>query len=313
MKRCKKCGEAAAIHLASHGVSFCAEHLLEFVRKKVKKIIGKYKLLNPHERVAVALSGGKDSAVLLHVLDFLYAETLELIGIHIDLGIETAEYSKKSRQLAEELCHSLGREFYCVEMKNEYQVSMDMVKARERRVARPLCAVCGTFKRYVLNRKSIELGCEKLATGHVLDDEVSVLLMNLFSGNVEQLIRMGPKLSGRGKTMIARVKPLFEIYELETTLYAQFMELGFLDVECPYSQGASTSKYKRILQTFEEQFSGIEISVLQNFLKRIFPPLKEYYAKAEDDVVNTCIKCNGPTISEVCAFCNLRNLTLKEK
>lgn len=267
-------------------------------------------MINPHERVAVALSGGKDSTVLLYVLDFLYAETLDLIGLHINLGIEPLDYSKKSLRLAEELCQKLDRELYCVDFKKEYQISMDMVKKKEKQLMRPLCAICGTFKRYLLNRYSLKLDCEKLATGHVLDDEVSVLFLNLFSGNIDQLIRTGPKLIAKEGVMITRVKPLYEVSELETTMYAQLAGLNFQDVDCPYSEGASSLKYKKFLQNFEEQYPGIENSFLQNFNGKILPPLKKYYQKPAERSIKTCIKCKGPTIEEICAFCNLRNLLL---
>ena len=84
MKICKKCDQSAAIYLVRYGVSLCIEHMIEFVRRRVKKIIQKYKLIYPYERIAVALSGGKDSAVLLDILDSIYVDTLDLVGLHID-------------------------------------------------------------------------------------------------------------------------------------------------------------------------------------------------------------------------------------
>jgi len=267
-------------------------------------------MIYPYEKIAVAVSGGKDSATLLHILDGIYGETLELIGLYIDLGIEAQEYSKKSLERARSLCLSLNREFVAINLNKEYQISMAMVKERESHLRRPYCAVCGTFKRYLLNRHSLQLGCEKLATGHLLDDESSVLLMNVLNGNMSQLVRAEPYLPGTNSVLIARIKPLYEISELETTLYAQVMGLGFQEEECPYSFGASTLAYKTLIHDMEGKFPGITMKFLQTFHKRFLPALKAYYQGGEGVTLNRCIKCEGPTTEEVCAFCNIRYLLI---
>ena len=307
MKTCKKCQQAAAITLPRYGLSLCATHFMEFMETRVKKIIQKYKMVNPYEKVAVALSGGKDSAVLFHLMDSIYGETLELLGVHINLGIESANYSKTAQEVSHNLCTQLNREFYCLDLKREYEISMEMVKEREKILKRPLCGVCGTFKRYLLNRYSLNLGCEKLATGHVLDDEVSVLFMNLINGNMDQLVRTGPNLVSQTPTMITRIKPLYEISEFETLNYAQLTYLQLQTDECPYSTGASSLKYKAFLQDLENAIPGIDNVFLQNYNKKMLLPLKQYYQKQED-LIKKCKECKGPSSQEICAFCNIKNL-----
>jgi len=306
------CHDPAAIYLANYGGNLCRDHFLEVIRKKVRKTIQKYKMINPYERVAVALSGGKDSAVLLHILDTIYTETLDLIGIHINLGIAASDYSKTSYDLAKDLCQKLERDFNSVDLNNEYQISMDRVKNRETRLSRPLCAVCGTVKRYLLNRYSLNLNCEKLATGHVLDDEVSVLFMNLINGKTEQLIRTGPHLKSENSSMITRIKPLYEISELETSAYAEFAGLETQTKDCPYSRGATTLKYKNFLQNLETQIPGIKNTFLQNFHKRLLKPLKNYYQEPEG-IIKPCKSCNGPTTGEICSFCTIKKVILQEE
>lgn len=313
MTRCRKCQAPATVLLARHKMRFCAAHFLEYVQKTVRKTIKKYRMINPYEKIAVALSGGKDSAVLLHVLDTIYGETLELVGLHIDLGIDAQDYSKKSLDRARDLCQKLHREFVVVDLKKEYQMSMDLVKEREDRLKRPYCAVCGTFKRYLLNRSSLQLGCEKLATGHLLDDEVSVLLMNIINGNIDQLVRAGPRLEGNNSTMITRIKPLYEVSELETTLYNQIKGFGFQEEECPYSVGASTTTYKNLFHNIEDHYPGTTIKFLQNYHKVLLQPLKTSYQRAQPITLNRCRSCDGPTTEEICAFCNIRYLLTKNE
>ena len=286
---------------------------MDFLKGSVKRTIKKYKMIYPYEKIAVALSGGKDSATLMHLLDAIYGETLELIGLHVDLGIGAQDYSKNSLERAQTLCKKLNREFMVIDLKREYQISMDMVKEKENRVNRPFCAVCGTFKRYLLNRYSLNLGCEKLATGHLLDDEVSVLLMNVINGNINQLVRAGPNLQGNNSTLITRIKPLYEISELETTMYTQIMGLGFQEGECPYSLGASTSAYKTLIYGIEEKFPGATMKFLQRFHKMLLPPLKAYYQGTEGVKLNQCSECGGPTTEETCAFCNIKYLLTRNE
>jgi uncharacterized protein (TIGR00269 family) len=207
----------------------------------------------------------------------------------------------------------LEREFVVVDLKKEYQVSMDIVKEREDRLKRPYCSVCGTFKRYLLNRFSMNLGCEKLATGHLLDDEVSVLLMNVINGNIDQLVRAGPCLEGNQSSMITRIKPLYEISELETTFYTQIKGFGFQEEKCPYSTGASTTAYKTLFHNIEERYPGTALKFIENYRKVLLPPLKASYRVAQPLTLNRCSKCGGPTTEEICAFCNIRYLlTLNE-
>jgi uncharacterized protein (TIGR00269 family) len=277
---------------------------LEFMRSRVKKVIQKYRLITPYERVAVALSGGKDSAVLFHILDAIYSETLDLLGLHINLGIEAQDYSLHSQRRVKDLCDMVGREMVCVDLQKEYQLTMDLIQPRAKLIGRSPCGICGVFKRYLLNRYSMQLDCEKLATGHVLDDEVSVLLINLFNGNIDQLIRTGPYLPG-SELMVTRIKPLYEISEIETEAYASASNLATQEGACPYSTGAPSLRYKAFLQNFEQTSPGLSNIFLQNFLKKVQPALQAT-SPSPTHLVKACRECHAPTSEEICSFCNIR-------
>jgi uncharacterized protein (TIGR00269 family) len=132
--------------------------------------------------------------------------------------------------------------------------------------------------------------------------------MNVINGNIDQLVRAGPYLPGNDSTLIARIKPLYEVSEVETTIYTQMIGLGFQEGECPYSLGASTSAYKTLIYGLEEKFPGATTKFLQRFHKIILPPLKAYYQGPEGVTLNRCIKCEGPTTEQICAFCNIKYL-----
>ena len=95
MSKCRVCREPAVIDLPRHNANFCGDHLLQLCRRQVEKAIKDFRMLEPGERVLVAVSGGKDS---LAVWDILLELGYEADGLYIGLGI--GEYSGDSGEYA---------------------------------------------------------------------------------------------------------------------------------------------------------------------------------------------------------------------
>jgi len=133
-------------------------------------------MLREGQRVAVAVSGGKDSVSLLHALWRLRERLgVELVGVTIDLGIRG--YSEEYVGVAVENFEKLGVPYRVVRLA-DYGFTIDSAT----RLRRPVCSVCGTVKRYLLNKVARELGAHVVATGHTLDDFLSVLLQAYIRG-----------------------------------------------------------------------------------------------------------------------------------
>ncbi len=285
-------------------LSLCNEHFKVYVVRRVRRTIERYKMVREGERVLAAVSGGKDSLVLLHVLseirnsdDPKISLNYELEAVTIDLGIEG--YSEESVRVAGEHCRSIGVPHHVIDVRRVAGFTMDEVASRG---GRPVCSVCGVVKRYVLNAFGVEEGFDRLATGHNLDDEAAVLLSNYVSANVELLARQSPVLPRRDG-MVSRIKPLFEVSERETALYAHIQGLSPISEECPYAVNPSTLKFKEVINFLEEKWPAAKVSMVRGFLKRIKPHLTD---EGWQEALRRCAVCGYPTSSEVCAFCRLK-------
>jgi uncharacterized protein (TIGR00269 family) len=303
-KQCKQCGEPASVRVPYARLSLCPKHFTEYVEKHVKNTIKRYKLIKNGDRVVLALSGGKDSLALLHILNNLREEIgFELSALNIDLGIKKDDYSSKAVQISEKHCRELGVELEKVDMERDFGFTIDEIFS-SKNVRRPICSSCGVIKRYVTNKVAVELGANSLATGHNLDDESTVLLSNYVKADIDLLVRSGPMLPSRGERMVSRIKPLYETSENETTLYNFFKGVQHLEQKCPYASGASTLRFKEAINTLEKERVGFKIGLVRSFNKKIKPILAEHYNDSKDFYL--CEECGYPTSTKICSFCRLK-------
>ncbi len=305
--KCFKCSNRATVTLKYPRINLCTNHFNEFFIKRVKKTIEKYRMLNLSEKIGVAVSGGKDSVALLVVLTKIL-ETDNINCIHIDLGI--SDYSSKCRETVMKLCDELNISCKIVDLKKCYGFTLDDLVKRKI-IKRAPCSICGMIKRRVLNDIGIEIGVDKIVTGHNLDDEVTFLLQNLVGGNIDLLIRSGPIIEKKYGKLIARAKPLYEISEYETLIYCKVNDLRYVEIECPYAKNAPTIQLKKKINEIEEIRPGFKLSLLKNFRRKILPLIIKSY-KVKEEEVKFCKICGYPTTSEICAFCRLRMRVKKE-
>ncbi|RLE80283.1 MAG: TIGR00269 family protein [Thermoprotei archaeon] len=284
----------------------CKEHFIEFFEKRVKRTVERYKMIEPSDRVAVAVSGGKDSVSLLYVLRKLsQVMGFKLVGIHVNLGI--GEYSKRALDLVLRAFKSMDIEYFVVSLKDEYGFSVEeLVKKFRRRTA---CSLCGTVKRYILNKIAYEARATKLATGHNLDDFAEKIIMNMFRGSYEQLAKLSPTLPSLHERMIAKIKPLAETPERDVKLYVQLNNISFLKIKCPFSQEALSLELKSLLDSFERNHPGAKISLVRHFFKRMHPVLQEIFQIQTP--IKTCKICGFPSSHDLCSFCKIRMRVLQ--
>ncbi|RKZ01323.1 MAG: hypothetical protein DRQ04_05025, partial [Candidatus Hydrothermota bacterium] len=149
--KCKICGKRAVIKLRQHNLALCEEHFIERFRREVERTIRKYGMFDRGQSVLVAVSGGKDSLSLLHVLKSL---DYEVTGFFIDLGIEGI--SEKARAKVEELASRLDVELVILSLKEKYGESLPEIA--KRRPRHRICSLCGMIKRYLMNKTAYDLG-----------------------------------------------------------------------------------------------------------------------------------------------------------
>lgn len=292
MRRCKICGAPAFHYVRSANSAFCRGHYGEFFLRQVRRTIKRYDLLKGDEKILVAISGGKDSLVLLDVmLELGY----EIIPFHINLGIPL--YSEASYEAAKREVEKRGKKLLLYDLKKEMGMTIHE-KAREKKL--PPCKVCGVTRRYILNMKGKELGVDAIATGHTLNDGAMQLFANLLRWDFSYLSKMGlllPEENG----LLKRVRPLGLILETEITAYANLKDIRPVEISCPESERAQFKKYKYMLEDLEDESPGLMRQFYEGFIKKkkIFDIERPTYK------LEPCLICGYPTVAKVCAFCRI--------
>jgi uncharacterized protein (TIGR00269 family) len=286
------------------GERLCKKCFAESVEAKVRASIAKYGMFNFDDRIAVAVSGGKDSISLLHILakmERLHPKA-SLVAVTVDEGIKG--YRAEALAIAVANCKTLGIKHYVVSFKELYGFTLDEIVARaQRKGERELtsCAYCGVLRRRALNVAARDVGADKIATAHTLDDEVQTILLNIFRGDILRLAKEKPMTDEAHPRFVQKVKPFCEIPEKESALYAYVKKIKFQDVPCPYAPEALRNDVRFMLNRMEEKHAGTKFTVFKS-IERIRPALDEISKKAD---FKECIKCGEPASSDLCKACEM--------
>ena len=196
--------------------------LFRRIRKLAGKAIGDFNLIEEGDRIAVGVSGGKDSYTLLHVLESLRRRSpvrYELVAVNVDSG-----FPGFRKEVIEDHLREHGFR-YRMESTNCYEII-----ETKRRPGSSYCSFCARLRRGVLYSLADELGCNKIALGHHLDDFIETLLLNQFY--VGTLGAMSPKLAAdNGRHTV--IRPLVYVEECDIIQLVQSQELPVICCACP--------------------------------------------------------------------------------
>jgi len=286
------------------GEKLCRKCFGKSVEEKVRTTIAKYKMLEFDDKIAVAVSGGKDSLSLLHILDKIernYPKT-SIVAVTVDEGIKG--YRDEALKIAAENCQKLGIEHHVVSFKELYGYRLDeIVKSLKQKTESGLspCAYCGVLRRKALNITARSLKADKLATAHTLDDETQTILLNIFHGDVLRIAREKPVTEEAHPKLVQKVKPFCEIPEKETALYAYVRKIKFQSMPCPYASEALRNDVRLMLNRMEEKHAGIKFTIFKS-IERIRPALEDV---ARKEGLRECIECGEPTTEKICKTCQM--------
>ena len=272
------------------------------LENKVKKVITDYNLIDNGDKVAVALSGGKDSVLTLYILDKLLKENefdFELLAIAIDEGI--SGYREDGTESARNNAYQLGVEYHEVSLKKEIGFTLDEAA----KFFKTACVPCGVFRRYLLNRTANQLGVDKLATGHNLDDEVQSFLMSFARADVRRFAKFGPRQDRIHPKMVPRIKPLWLVPEKEVGMWAIMNEVEVHMAECPYAYQSLRSRLKNYLNHLEEDRPGTKMNLLQFFQKNLQIDKKQVK-------IHQCHICGEPSSASICKACEMQEFIKNE-
>ncbi len=294
--KCRVCGQPASINLRSYKTALCDSDFITFFEKRVATTIKKYRLIAEGDVPIVAVSGGKDSLSLWHLMNKL---GIPCDGIYIDLGIEG--YSDKSLDKIKKVAETLKRKVYVFPIGSVFDRGIDGLAKAIRRVP---CSACGMIKRYMMNRICMDKGYNVLVTGHNLDDEASALFGNILYWKKEYLWKKDIALEAKEGHLSRKVKPFFLCSEREAAAYAIMSGIDYVYEECPFSTGAKSLTYKGMLNKLEEKSPGTKLMFLKGYLRLLKERTKnETDLQEETRETKYCVNCGYPSYTEKCTFC----------
>lgn len=302
---CSACKRRGAFFYRPYsGERLCKKCFGEAIEMKVRATIAKYNMFKFNDRIAVAVSGGKDSISLLTVLVKMerFRPKASLVAVTVDEGIKG--YRDEAMKLAEAHCEEIGVPHHVVTFKALYGFTLDEIVARKRRKGGKdltSCAYCGVLRRRALNVAAREVEATKIATAHTLDDEVQTVLLNIFHGDVARLAKEKPVTDDVHRRFVQKVKPFCEIPERESALYAYVKKVPFQNTPCPYASEALRNDIRVMLNRIEEKHAGTKFTIF-NSVERIRVALG---GVDKSERFEECAECGEPASQGLCKVCQM--------
>ena len=251
---------------------------LQQLLSPARKAIEDYEMINDGDKIAVGLSGGKDSVTLLYILAGLkrfYPKKFELVAITIDLGLD---YDQKEVESLKNLCAELNVEYHIVPT-DIYQILFV-----ERKEKSP-CSLCSKMRRGALNTKAIELGCNKLALGHHADDLIETLFLSLFYEGRLSTFEPITYLSRANMTVI---RPM--IYIEEKNIRAFSKDKPVLFNPCPADKHTQREYVKNLINQIKKDIPIAKDRMLSAIThperNHLFDDAIEKYAREMNELKN---------------------------
>jgi cytoplasmic tRNA 2-thiolation protein 1 len=313
MPCCNKCQKSKSIYYRAYsGEYLCKKCFLHSIEDKAARTISKYSMIEYGDKVAVGVSGGKDSLSLLYVLKVLFDQHPnngnELVAVTIDEGIKG--YRDESLQIVKDFCAQLRIKSKVLSYKSLFGIDMDEAMILRPSQKMSSCSICGTFRRRAIDIAAETVGADIVATAHNTDDQLQTFMINLLAGDVERIGWMYPEPVQFTNTSMKKVKPFIEIYEYEIAFYALQREIPFQSEECPYMNESMRTDLREFFNRLERDHPGIKYNGYNSMMKvsKILRsmPSSSYESKK-------CSVCGRVSSGDVCSVCKTLGILTSNK
>ena len=190
------------------------------------KAIKRYQLIRPGDRIAVCISGGKDSMLMAKMMQMLHRHSE--IPFEVEYLVMDPGYNPENRRKVEENARFL--EIPVTVFESDI---FEVANAQEKNP----CFLCARMRRGCLYKKARELGCNKIALGHHFDDVIGTTVMGMFYGG--QLQAMIPKLWAKNFPGMELIRPLYLVHEEHIIAWARANSLEFIQCACKFTEASA--------------------------------------------------------------------------
>jgi tRNA(Ile)-lysidine synthase TilS/MesJ len=229
--------------------------LLSLMRKCMKD----YRMISPGDRVAVGVSGGKDSLALLRLMAELRDHSpipFELLAITLDMGYEEMDFSPVA-----DLCHQLAVP-YTLRKTQIREIVFDIRKEENP------CALCAKLRRGILNETAVELGANKVALGHHYDDAIETFALSLiYEGRLNSFL----PVTYLDRTGLTLIRPMLYVHEKSIANFVQRQQLPLIHNPCPADKNTRREDVKALLYELEGRYPGLKDNIFGGLQRSPLP------------------------------------------
>lgn len=217
------------------------QQLLSYTRKAIDD----YQMIKENDRIAIGISGGKDSLTLLYALSNLrrfYPVKFELEAVTVDAGYPNTDFSGVAR-----LCEQLDIRYTIVES----QIAEILFEYRKE--SNP-CSLCAKLRKGAFNTKAKELGCNKEAYAHHYDDVIETMLMSLI---YEGRFHCFSPVTYLDRSDITLIRPLIYVHEQDIKAFRNAYELPVVENPCPVDGYTKREYIKQLIKSLGSENHGL--------------------------------------------------------
>lgn len=227
------------------------QKLLSYTRQAIDE----YQMIQDGDKIAVGISGGKDSLTLLYALANLkkfYPKNFDLMAITVDLGYEGFDLSG-----IKTLCKELGVTYHIVTTKIGEMVNSDQLEGSA-------CALCARLRKGALNDAAREIGCNKVAYGHHMDDVIETMMLALIYEG--RFCSFWP-VTHLDRTQLTVIRPMIYVPEIDIKGFEKKMQLPVSKNPCPIDGSTKREYIKNLIKQLNADNPGVK--------KRLFRAIQD--------------------------------------
>ncbi len=222
---------------------------MQRILSHMRKAIEEYKMIDEGDKIAVCLSGGKDSITMLHAfknLQIFYPKKFDIIAVSVNPGFEFFD-----THFLEDICNKINVPLF-IEKSNAKEIVFDIRKEKNP------CSLCANLRRGVINSIANREGCNKIALGHNQDDVLETFLLNLlYAGNIGTF----SPVSYMDRSKVTLIRPLVYTPEKEIKRYVKRNEISVMAKVCPMDGTSKREDMKNLIFSLSKNIPMIRANL----------------------------------------------------